>query len=267
MSEDVGSTLPTIEEILEQMDVEVDRTMAADDRRGYFALMYRSVTERVRVGIQNEEFPDNALMEQLDVLFARRWLDACDGWWADTEISAPWEVAFRESTDERHIILQHLLLGINAHINLDLGIAAADTIDRHPELTIDDLQDDFGAINDVLASLIDTMQDAMASVSPWMGLVDWVSARLDEGVAGFAIEIARDSAWDFAQELSALPPDQRGQLVGDRATAIAGLGNHIAHPSWPIRVAVWIARQRETHDLAKVMAALDSFDGVRHAAG
>ena len=258
MPEDGGDAIPTIEELLQQMDVEVDRTMAADDRRGYFALMYRAVTERVRIGLQNEEFSDSVLMEQLDVIFARRWLDACDGWWAHGEVTRPWDVAFRESADERHIVLQHLLFGINAHINLDLGIAAADTIDRHPDLTIDDLRADFDAINDVLASLIDTMQDAMATVSPWMGIVDWVSARLDEGVAGFAIEIARDSAWDFAVALSALPPDQRGPLVAEREQFTVDLANHIARPPWPINVAIWVAQLRETHDLTKVMTALDT---------
>lgn len=258
MTEGVDLPVPSIEEILAEMDVEVSRCRTHDDRRGYFALVYRAVTERLRAGIRDEEFVDNGLMEQLDVVFATRWLDACRGWWGGSSVTEPWDVAFEASKNSRLLVIQHLLLGINAHINLDLGIAAAETVDLHPELTIDDLRDDFDAINDVLGDLVDRMQAAVATVSPWMGWVDWVSHRLDEGVAGFAIEIAREEAWALAVELAALPPDERGPVVEERAAAVADLGRHIARPPLPILVVARIARLRESHDLDRVSAALEA---------
>lgn len=258
MTEGVEGRVPSIEEILAEMDLEVGRCRTRDERRGYFALVYRAVTERVRDGIGDGEFVDNGLMEQLDVVFATRWLDACDGWWSESAVTEPWDVAFEASKNSRLLVLQHLMLGINAHINLDLGIAAAETIDLHPELTIDDLRDDFDAINDVLSDLVDRMQAAVATVSPWMGWVDWVSRRLDEGVVGFAIEVARREAWALAVELAALPPDERGPVVQQRAAAVADLGRHIARPPLPILVAARVARIRETHDLDRVSAALET---------
>ena len=46
------------------------------------------------------------------------------------------------------VILQHLLLGINAHINLDLGIAAVET---SPGNQLAPLKNDFDMINKLLA--------------------------------------------------------------------------------------------------------------------
>jgi len=253
---DQAPPLPSINEVLDEMDIEVGRCIDTDDRRGYFALMYRGVTRRVRDGLRDNEFPDPEVMEDLDVLFATRWLDACRGWWDDAPVTSPWRVAFDASLNEKITLMQHLMLGMNAHINFDLGIAAAETVDRHPQMTIDDLHDDFMSINEVLGSLIDEMQDAMATVSPWMGIADWAAARFDEDASGFAIEWARDQAWEFARELSAVAVDERAAIVDEQERTVAQLAEHIADPPWPVDIAIWIARIRERHDLRRVDAAL-----------
>jgi hypothetical protein len=218
--------------------------------------MYRGVTRRVRDGIREMEFPDPAVMEALDVLFAQRWLDACRGHWDGAPVTGPWQVTFDASRNAKITLMQHLMLGMNAHINFDLGIAAAETVDRHPEMTIEDLRDDFMSINEVLGSLIDDMQDAMATVSPWMGIADWAAARFDEDASGFAIEWARDQAWEFAQKLSAVPADERRSLVDEQEQNITQLAEHIADPPWPVDIAIWVARIRERHDLHAVAHAL-----------
>ena len=53
------------------------------------------------------------------------------------------------------MILQHVLVGMNAHINYDLPLAviAAANGDK-----IADLEQDFNAINDILADLLDPVQ-------------------------------------------------------------------------------------------------------------
>lgn len=56
----------------------------------------------------------------------------------------------------RPLILQHLLLGINAHINLDLGIAAAQT---SPGDDLPDLRNDFVEINRVLVRQVDGIRE------------------------------------------------------------------------------------------------------------
>ena len=87
--------------------------------------MYRRVTAEVKRRIEAGEFDDGPRMERFDVLFARRYLDA----WAQHERgevpTGVWALAFAAGERWRPVVLQHLLLGMNAHINLDLGIVAA----------------------------------------------------------------------------------------------------------------------------------------------
>ncbi|NIR65754.1 MAG: hypothetical protein GWN00_24945 [Aliifodinibius sp.] len=92
---------------------------------GYFAALYRKVTIRVK-----EEFEDPERMERLDVLFANRYLEAFEQYHTRKETTVSWKLAFDTCKRWRPIVLQHLLLGMNTHIRLDLGVAAAETANR-----------------------------------------------------------------------------------------------------------------------------------------
>ncbi len=52
-------------------------------------------------------------------------------------------------------------MGMNAYINLDLGIAAAETV---PSEELPDLKGDFDKINHVLASLVGDVQNELAQI-------------------------------------------------------------------------------------------------------
>ena len=94
-------------------------------------------------------------------------------------------MAFDATTARRPVILQHLLLGMNAHINLDLGVCASELAD--PGM-IDAIRADFDAVNDVLAELVDGCQNALGEVSPWLGLVDRIGGSGDEAVIRFSLD-------------------------------------------------------------------------------
>ena len=66
-------------------------------------------------------------MERLSITFVDRYLAALDGYRAGRTVTKSWELALDTAEARRPIVLQHLLLAINAHVNLDLGIAAAET--------------------------------------------------------------------------------------------------------------------------------------------
>ena len=59
------------------------------------------------------------------------------------------------------IVLRHLLLGINTHINLDLAIASAEVASGD---SIHALQNDFNHINSSISSLIDDIQECLCEV-------------------------------------------------------------------------------------------------------
>src|SRR6185312_9991990 len=100
-------------------------------------------------GIVNGEFSNGESLEKLDVMFANRYFDALEKWQQNKPVSKSWEAAFKNASKPSRLVLQHLLLGMNAHINLDLGIATVEVSGGDP----DSLRNDFSSINTILASL------------------------------------------------------------------------------------------------------------------
>lgn len=240
----------SIDDAILAMDRIIDQSIETGDARGWFAVVYRAVTARVRDGIAAGEFDDNERMQHFDVRFAHYWLDAHGAWDRREPVADSWAQSF-EAAQRPGLILQHLLLGMNAHINLDLGVAAAMTC---PGDTIDELEHDFRRINDVLGELVDLMQQAIADVSPVTRMLDTVGLRFDEALVTFSLEYARRRSWDFARDLAA--NDGHADVVSARDRAVAAYGRQIAIPGRPLRWGLPIARWRERPDLLAVATAL-----------
>src|SRR5947207_2335420 len=119
--------LLTIDEIILELEQIIDHCIKTKNKAGYFAALYHNVTCHVKTGIANGDFEDGARMERLDVIFASRYIDAWHAFNNKTPLSQSWNIAFQQVSKWPTLVLQHLLLGINAHINLDLGIAAVET--------------------------------------------------------------------------------------------------------------------------------------------
>lgn len=244
--------LETIDEAIAAMDRLLDRSMEENDPVGYFTSVYRAVTARIRDGVRAGEFDDDERMERFDVVFAQAFLDAAEDHAAGRPTSRSWRVALtapRRST----LVLQHVLVGMNAHINLDLGVAAART---QQGAEVAELRDDFERLNDVLTQMVDRMQAALARVSPWTDLMDRVCGGLDEELAGWSIGRARHHAWELAEELSRTGADQR-RIVEDRDRLVALLGGRVLHPILlSTRIAVSAAARLERPSVRTVAEAL-----------
>src|SRR5688572_24228267 len=118
--------LPTdIDGVVERLEAIIKDCIARQDRLGYFAALYNRVTLAVRDGIARGEFDDGPRMERLDVIFANRYITAYDTYRSGELPSTAWFKAVNAAQTSNHIVLQHLLAGMNAHIDLDLGVAAA----------------------------------------------------------------------------------------------------------------------------------------------
>ena len=196
----------TIDEVIEQLDAIIEDTRREGSRLGFFAALYRRVTVEVRKGIAAGRFENGPRMERFDVTFANRYLGALDCFYQGQQPSRCWMVVFQAATSRRLLVLQHLLLGMTAHINLDLGIAAARTC---PGEELPALKRDFDEINNILSELVDEMQDRIGTVSPWLGFLDRVGGRTDETIVDFSMGKARDAAWRFAERLAPLAREQR----------------------------------------------------------
>ena len=243
----------TIDEVIAQLDEVVARSRRERSRLGYFAVLYRNVTVKVKEGIQSGSFEDGARMERLDVNFAKRYLDALESYRRGEPSSLCWQASFRAAERWPPIVLQHLLLGINAHINLDLGVAAAET---SPGDELSGLQKDFDGINQILCAMLDDVQNRLALVSPWMTLLDRAGCRTDEAIMNFSINRARLAAWRVALRLAPLEGEQREAEIRRLDRRVALLAQVIRYPPASIRLANFLVRLTESRDVSKIIDVL-----------
>jgi len=248
-----GSAVQTLRDTIDALDEVIDRCARTGDRNGYFAAMYVAVTSTVQDRIAAGGFADGARMGRFVAAFAGRYLDALDAWRRGEACSASWRLAFDAAGTRRPVVLQHLLLGMNAHINLDLGITAAQIGD---EGSLDAVRADFDAINDVLGELVDGCQGALDQVSPWLSLADRIGGRADETLIRFSLIAARRQAWSAATALAGLHGEDRMRRINALDEAAVRVGRAVAHPGLAASAALLLVRLRERAAPADVMRLL-----------
>ena len=244
----------TINEVIQHLDEIIAETIAQNSKLAFFPILYRKVTIAVKDGIINKDFENNERMEQLDVIFANRYLAAYTAYKDGAKPTAAWQIAFDQSHAFWPLVLQHLLLGINAHINLDLGIAAAEVAGPN----LENLKGDFYKINSLLSSMVEGVQDEINKISPIIGLLDVFAGKLDERLVDFSIKIARDGAWDFAQNYHSANAEDRLVLLQDRDHSIAWLGKDLAKPGLPLNLIAGFIKVFEWKKVSRIAPVLTS---------
>lgn len=222
-------SLPTsIEEVIKRLDIIIQETIDANNYLGIFAFVYRRTTAQIQKAIIEKRFDDNERMEKFDVIFANRYIDAYENFKLQQPISKSWMSAF-EVKNKPITIIQHLILGMNAHISFDLGIAAAEVA---PGEKIDDLENDFMLVNQILQEIISEMQDRISKVSKLMFLLDWFGKEEDERVINFGIVKSRQFAWEVANGIATLEFNENAKnvLIEKTDYTVAKLNTLIRQP-------------------------------------
>jgi hypothetical protein len=236
------------------------RARANNDRIGEFAAMYTAVTRRVRHLAEEGAFADADRMAAFVERFAARFLDAVAARDAQRPVTKSWSAAFTAAREWRPGVLQNLLLGMTAHIGLDLGVVAADVATGPAGRGLQEMRPDFDAINDVLASLVPNVESAVGRLSPGIALLDKAGGRADAFAVARVIAVARDLAWRNATELTTLNPAARVTATAHMDTEVSEMSRLIAHPG-PIMSAVLLPiRLRERRSLAESIDVLGNID-------
>ena len=119
--------MSTLDPVVSALDSVIEWSIAASSRLGYFAALYKRITIAVRTAVNNGAFQDGPRMERFDASFAGRYFDALNGYFHPNQFPRPtrsWQKTFDAADRVDLIILQHMLGGVNAHIELDLEITA-----------------------------------------------------------------------------------------------------------------------------------------------
>jgi len=243
----------TIAGVIAALDEIIDHCIETHSTLGYFAALYRRVTIKVAMGIEAGMFEDGPRMEELDVVFANRYLEAYHAHRRGEETTAAWQAAFSTEHLPQLSALQHLVLGMNAHINLDLGIAACEVAGGTPMA----LKADFMTINEILNSEINATQNRIARFVRPLRLVDRLLGSVDEQLSMFSISYARDKAWTQTLELCAGGSGSRDSLIRQRDEAVALFAQKLIRPSgFLIRFSIFLLRLFERGTTAEKVRLL-----------
>jgi hypothetical protein len=246
----------TIDEVLSTLEAIIEESIVTDNRAGYFAALYHKVTMQVKDGVAKGEFEDGARMEKLDVAFANRYLAAYDQWKKNIKPTGSWDIAFTTIGKRSALVLQHLLLGINAHINLDLGIAAVQSLNDAP---LPNIQKDFAAINTIIASLTYEVMNEITRVSPLLSLMGLHATNYNSIIIQFSIANARDGAWCFAEDLYSKQGVAFDNCIAARDKTITQLAQGLVSAKGILRFTLWLIHLFEWKRPSRVIKALYTY--------
>ncbi|MFY0600661.1 MAG: hypothetical protein JXR03_13395 [Cyclobacteriaceae bacterium] len=245
----------TIDEVISILNEIIENSESNKETFGYFAALYQQVTVKVKEGIESDFFDDGERMERLDVIFANRYIAAYYSYQNNESVTASWQKAFALSSRYWPIVLQHLLIGMNAHINLDLGIAAAEVMKRK---NIESLENDFNKINEILSSLVIKVENDLAAIWPTLKVMLKLAGKVDNFLVDFSMKLARDGAWKFAKSIANKSGTNWEGAISQRDQKVARNAKLITNPGILISLIFGIVRLGEWHSIpVKIRELLD----------
>lgn len=145
---------------------------------------------------------------------------------------------------------------MNAHISLDLGIAAAETETQN----LSSLKNDFDQINDILDSLIDEIEAELREILHPLVAFDKFTRNAYWRVAHVSIVKARADAWNIAEAYSQLPTDvERQAFIQARDQYVMKIGNHVLQPPLLVKLTAGKLRIFEQGNIASKVRVLNRF--------
>lgn len=209
----------------------IDVALPDSDGVKWFNRLYLEVTQQVEGSVTKHEEDSPGFLSALDVVFAARYLAAFEaagnggGLPADYPFHA-WKPLFEARYETGVAPVQFALAGMNAHINHDLAIAVCGTCAERKCVPSDDSPEhhDYESVNAMIAKVEKQMKAWM--MTGLLKDLDREFGRVDDVVAVWNVERARDAAWVGAEviwSLRPLPPLRESyEETNDRVVGFAG---------------------------------------------
>jgi hypothetical protein len=204
-----------------------------NDQRAIFLRCYSMMTDNMMDAVQAKRFQDNAWVEKLLHHFADYYFNALACFDCGDQVPPVWQAVHQRAQGPLHV-MQHLLLGINAHINYDLVLSIYDMLkEEWPHLddqTRTIRQEDHRLVNVIIGETIDKVQDEVIEKhDPRMDWLDQFLGRIDEKLLSLLISRWRAEVWDKAQVMLDCPNNaMRTTLNKELEQEVLRLGKWIA---------------------------------------
>jgi hypothetical protein len=217
-------------------------------RLGFFAALYWRVASALQSQAHTFEHPE--WLEELNRAFCGRYFDAVEAYWSDRPGTKAWQIAFEAANSQKLIVAQHLLLGANAHINLDLAVATAQTI-KADDMTA--FEKDFHKMNDVLGGLVDSTCRSLSKVWPFLAVVNRHLLREEDAVIKFSLRRAREHAWNQAQQLVLLEGGALQAAIEELDAHAENIARRVIQPDQPLHALVEIVRRGQLRSIPRAI--------------
>lgn len=199
--------------ITERMRTLIHGWTQAHDRRAIFLHCYMLMTGNMLIAIESGEFHDPDWVRPLLHRFSDYYFDALEAYESQNP-STPkvWQRAHDASQEAKVAVLQHLLLGMNAHINYDLVLTLVEMLEAEWDALDESMRKwryaDHCHVNAIIAGTIDSVQDQVVEILvPKMDLLDGLLGPFDEWMASRLITHWREEVWQHAILLLESPGD------------------------------------------------------------
>jgi len=244
----------TLDQIINELRAVTDLAEREASRIGYFAALYTRVTTAVTRGIRAGFFKDGPQMERLDVAFANLYLDAVGRHRRhERGIRAAWRVAFDTAARPEATLLQHIYLGMNAHLLVDLPIAVAGTCPREKLPT---LRADFLRINKIVDEEMGVFHEDLCAVSPQLARLHARAGRLWAASSSTALRVSRRFAWSGAAWLAGREETKQGEMIDRFDRAATRIGTQISCGGVGLRPVFRALRDGEREDVREIIRVL-----------
>lgn len=193
--------------ITERMQTLVQAWIQASDKRAIFLNCYLLMTRNMLTAIESGEFHDADWVRPLLQRFADYYFEALEAYDHGSPTTPKvWQRAHDAAQRKKVAVLQHLLLGVNAHINFDLVLTLVELLEGEWNELDEDVRTmrytDHCQVNAIIGRTIDAVQDEVIEVLlPEMDYVDRLLGPFDEWMTSRLISRWREEVWQHAVQL------------------------------------------------------------------
>jgi hypothetical protein len=104
---------------------------------------------------------------------------------------------------------------------------------------LDDLEEDFRLVNNILQEIIEELQERVSRVSPLFYLADRFGRQRDEHLLDFSMRAAREQAWVVAHQVWSAD-ENREEVISRIDQNVAAFGAFLHRPK--TRMGRWVWR-------------------------
>jgi hypothetical protein len=144
------STFKNIPDVMKHMiDLHEELNGTTLENLRYFNKTYYIITKNVYSKNKEKYFQYPKDLIALDIHFAKYYFDALQQYTIESATTPAWQVAFQSYQTNTSMPLIYIALGVNAHVNNDLGLTLFDVIDR------DNYRTEYDKVNTIIYDSLD----------------------------------------------------------------------------------------------------------------